>query len=111
MHTFQRSFPIAESIAQFQRLRIGYLLALKTILTAMNVFKFYLEDLSPNGVIAGVRRNLGCDDNLSEIDRLLCKLNEAMDIDVLLSSGCKKHKTFMGAVGVNLSSEEEESST
>lgn len=38
-----------ESVAQFQRLCVGPLLALETVLTVINVFKFCLEDLSPNG--------------------------------------------------------------
>lgn len=62
-------------------------------------------------VITGVAHNQGCDDNLSETDMLLRELNEAMDIDVLISSGRKKHKTFVDAMYVNPPSEEEESST
>ncbi|KAH1091966.1 hypothetical protein J1N35_019223 [Gossypium stocksii] len=59
----------------------------------IRVYSILYEDFR---VIAGVGRNQGCDDNLSETDRLLRKLNEDMDIDVLISSGCKKHKTFVG---------------
>ncbi|KAH1114841.1 hypothetical protein J1N35_008219 [Gossypium stocksii] len=60
-------------------------------------------------VVDGVGGNRGCKDNPSETDIILRELNKAMDIDALIGSGCKKHKTSVGAIRINLSSEEKES--
>lgn len=46
---------------------------------------------------------------MSETDSISCKINEAMDIDSLISSSHKKCKTTVGVVRINFASEEEES--
>ncbi|KAK5842676.1 hypothetical protein PVK06_005059 [Gossypium arboreum] len=40
-----------------------------------------------------------------------CELNKAIDINVLISSSRKKHKTSTGVVPINPPNEKEESST
>lgn len=67
--------------------------------------------LTDHRFVIGGGNNQGYDDNSSETDSLSCELNEAMDIDVLIASGSKKCKTPVGAVHVNPSSKEDESST
>ncbi|PPS12061.1 hypothetical protein GOBAR_AA08587 [Gossypium barbadense] len=49
MRIFQRSLASDEVVAQYQRLRVGRVLALEKVLTAKNVFRFCLKDLSLNG--------------------------------------------------------------
>ncbi|PPR97562.1 hypothetical protein GOBAR_AA23105 [Gossypium barbadense] len=60
-------------------------------------------------VVDGTKGNRGCDYNFSETDNILRELNEDMDIDALIGSGHKKHKTSAEAVCTNSSNEEEES--
>ncbi|PPD99689.1 hypothetical protein GOBAR_DD03278 [Gossypium barbadense] len=53
--------------------------------------------------------NRGCEDNSSETNNISHELNEAVDIDVVIGSGCNKHKTSTGVICINSFSNEEES--
>ncbi|PPS05058.1 hypothetical protein GOBAR_AA15606 [Gossypium barbadense] len=59
-------------------------------------------------VDAEIDHNSG--DSLSKTDNISHKINEAMDIDSLISGSCKKCKTTVGAVRIISMSEEEGSS-
>ncbi|PPD70161.1 hypothetical protein GOBAR_DD32960 [Gossypium barbadense] len=60
-------------------------------------------------VVDGEKGYWGYEDNFSESDSILYKLNKVMDFDTLIGSGRKKRKTSAGAVRTNHFNEEEKS--
>lgn len=58
-------------------------------------------------VVGGARGNQGNEGSSSNSDNISRELIEAVDIDVLISSGRKRRRTSTGTTRVNPSSEEE----